>query len=547
MTASSGRAVWLLAIPLAGCAATTAAPPGAPLADAWSRLDADRAERLELQEGWLASLHGVQTSTEGFSTDPLEPVWWPAEGPIEPVLSRTATVSFDLPWSEHPSVEEWVSLLEGRGQKWFRLWLARSTRYVPLFYEVLDRHGLPRDLVFLSMVESGFSPWAFSWASAAGPWQFMPRTARRYGLRVGFWVDERRDFERSTEAAAKHLLWLHEVFGDWHLAMAAYNAGAGRVRGAIRQHGKIEEGGSVSFWDLQGTSKLRRETRNYVPKILAAAKISKAPERHGFGGIPYLPPVRWETVTVTVATSLAAVGEACGGLPAQALEELNPALRVGVTPPGEVWPVRVPPGLAAACVDGLAGLPANTRLSFRYHELRAGESLEAVAARYRTSADAIRRFHQGKEPEALLELAELAVPVPYLAAADLPVVAPEEDVPRAGRYGPGESRTVVYQVRSGDSLWKIGQRFGVSMAQIRTWNGLDSSPLQIDQRLRIRVGATTPARPPPAPRGPSHQVAEGESLWVIARRYDTTVEHLQRLNRLRPGEILSVGRRLRVR
>lgn len=505
------------------------------------------------EEGVLFRLEGSVTSTEGFVDEPLETPWLSTPGRVAPVLAQTGTIAFDLPSRDHPLVKEWVEFLQGRGRKWFRIWLARSTRYVPLFYSILDRYGLPRDLVFLSMVESGFSPRAFSWASAAGPWQFIPGTARRYGLRVGFWVDERRDFEKSTEAAARHLIWLYTVFEDWHLAMAAYNAGAGRIRGALR-------GQTKDFWALQGTRRLRRETEQYVPKILASAIISKQPERFGFSDVPYQPPLSYETVTVTVATSLETLGEACGGLPKEALEELNPALRVSVTPPGEAWPVRVPPGLASTCADGLAGLPAATRLSFRYHEARLGETVEEIAERFGTSSRSILEFHGHEDPAKMLEYAEIAVPVPYLRAPSLPIVLPPQERLRGGSYAPSGLRLVSYEVRAGDSLWKIARRFGVSMGAIRQWNGLSvGAILRIGRDLRVYLGSGGGRRGAPAPQEARearveasamtdrHRVREGESLWGIARRYGTTVERLLALNGLRPGQVLSIGQLLRVR
>ena len=500
-------------------------------------------------EGVVSGVDVTHTSTEGFVSDPLVKPWLAAEDVISPIFVTTGTITFDLPMSEHPLVDEWVEFLKSRGRKWFRTWLARSTRYVPLFYEVLDRYGLPRDLVFLAMVESGFSPFAFSWASAAGPWQFMPRTARRYGLRVGFWVDERRDFERSTEAAARHLTWLYTLFEDWHLAMAAYNAGAGRMRSVLRRSG-VED-----FWSLQDTRRVRRETKQYVPKILASARIAKDPENHGFREIPYQPPLGYSTLTVTVATSLATIGEACGGLPADALEELNPALRVSVTPPGEAWPVRVPPRLVDACADGLASLPMETRMTFRYHEAEIDEPVSRIARAYGTTVDAILQFHGEKDEARMLDYAEIAVPIPAVRAQQIPRVVPPEERQR-GSYAPGEVRLLRYRISAGDSLWKVARRFRVSMKSLRAWNGLwGTNHLRLGQSLRvylkpgrrIREHERRPQMLEALAGSGQHRVAEGESLWVVAKKYGTSVERLRALNDLLPGQVLSIGQILRVK
>lgn len=493
----------------------------------------------------------TRTSTEGFAAEPLEAIWDQVEGGTPPLL--TEQPAFDLPLSDDSSVAEWVGFLGARGGKsYFRTWLARSTRYVPLFYRILDDHGLPRDLVYLSMVESGFSPRAFSWASASGPWQFMPVTARRYGLRVGFWVDERRDFVASTEAAARHLTWLYSVFKDWHLAMAAYNAGAGGVRSALRKSG------TEDFWTLQKTRRLRRETKQYVPKILASAIVSKMPERFGFVDVPYQPPLRWDEVTVAVSTSLGAIAEACGGLPTVVLENLNPALRVGVTPPGETWAVRVPPEMGPICREGVAALPPSTRKTFRYYEADEGETAEVIATRHGTTVQALLHFHGFTDALRLDDFAEIAVPVPF--DTELAIVAPPERR-RGGRYAPGDARLVRYRVRSGDSLWKIAQRFKVPIRKLRSWNGMwRSNALRIGQKLRVYVGrgagrmATRDSKQSPPPRaaepkaGPGkHRVREGESLWIIARRHGTTVERLRQLNGLKADQVLSIGQILQVR
>lgn len=526
-----------------------------------ARLETERS-RFDPSEGVVFALEGADTSTDSLADTPLESVWWGESGPVAPILAETGTPTFTLPQADHDSVRQWVKLLRGPGRGVMRTYLARSTRYVPLFYEVLDRHGLPRDLVFLAMVESGFSPRAYSWAGAAGPWQFMPVTGRRYGLRVGFWVDERRDFEKATEAAARHLVWLQSVFQDWHLAMAAYNAGAGGVRSALKKSG------AEDFWSLQRSRRLRKETKQYVPKILASAIVAKQPALNGLSRVPYQPRITWDTVKVRFATSLATIGEACGGLPKEALRELNPALRVGVTPPGETWMVRVPTGLAGSCKDGLAALPTETRWSFRYHEAAMGEPVDAIARKFGTDQSAILRFHEVDDPERMSDYAEIAVPVPFRLASNIPVVPPPKRQ-RGGSYAPGEARLIRYRVRSGDSIWRIAQRFKVSMKKLRGWNGLwKTNALLIGQTLRIYVGkgagrivtrrsrdqiaeGVDPARrsPPRRPTGKEkeHQVREGESLWSISQRYGTTVERLRMLNRLRPGEILSIGQTLKVR
>jgi membrane-bound lytic murein transglycosylase D len=403
---------------------------------------------------------------------------------VAPILAVTGTVvTFDIPMAEDERVEEWVTFLTGRGRSWYSKWLGRSTRYVPLFWKILDEHGLPRDLIFLSMIESGFSPSAYSWAHAAGAWQFMPATGREYGLQVGFWLDERRDFELSTHAAAKYLKRLHSYFeGDWYLAWAAYNAGQRKVNRAMARTK------SRDFWRLSRSPSLKRETSHYVPKLLAAAKIAKQPDKYGFAEVEYLPPLTWDVLTVTVATDLKTIAKACGLQDQTEIAALNPALRAEVTPPGREYPLRVPAGMKPVCERGLAAIPAAERMTFRYCEVGRKDTLAKIARRYHTTPEAILDYNK-IEADRIGDLEELVVPVPLARAELVPIVEPPQKRFRPGKYGPEELSQISVQVRSGDSLWKIARRYRVSLQKLRLWNGLwKNSKLKIGQKLRVYIG-----------------------------------------------------------
>lgn len=438
------------------------------------------ANPFESEEGIIFDSSPIKTSSTGFAKGQLDSFWLSDETKdVEPILAQ-AIPKYDLPQSKHPSVGKWIKFLQGRGREWFEIWLARSTRYVPLFYEVLEAYKLPKDLIFLAMVESGFSPRAFSSAAASGPWQFVPSTAKRYGLRVGFWVDERRDFHKSSEAAARHLKWLYSRYGDWHLAMAAYNAGAGRVSKALKRSR------TKSFWKLYNSSYIRRQTKQYVPKILAASILSKAPEKYGFSSIRYQPLMRYDTIEVSVATSLATVGKACGGLSAEVLEELNPSLRVSVTPPSEVWPIRVPPGMAGACEQGLGALPEELQHTFRYYQTSYGESVEDIAKKFKTSPEAILEFHGVAKGETLGDYPEMAVPIKSQYAEEFAIILPKPRE-RSARYQASTARLVNYKVLRGDSLWSIARRYSTSIKVLQQLNGLkEGQNLIVGQMLRTR-------------------------------------------------------------
>ena len=479
---------------------------------------------------------------DGADAD-AEDTWSPG-APVRPILAQEGEPTYDIPQSDDERVQMWLDYLTGRGRASFAKWLARSTRYVPIFQPILEQYALPQDLVFLSMIESGFSPRAYSWATAAGLWQFMPATGRRYGLKVGFWVDERRDFVKATHAAAQYLSALNERFGHWYLAFAAYNAGPGRVSRAIRRTGTDD------FWRISRTRRLKRETKHYVPKLLAAAIIAKKPEAYGFESVEYLPPLRWDTLTVDLSTDLETLASACGLDGKETLELLNPELRCGVTPPGESYPLRVPLGTQAACEAGLASMSPTQRYTYRYHDVRANDDLVRLARLYSTTATAIASFSQLKKGH-LEGFDEIVVPVKVADAANLPIKRPTTRRFRPAVYEPGGPRIIVHRVRRGDSLWRIAQRYRVSIRKLRRWNGLwRTNTLRIGQRIRIHGGRGRPpsrARRRVASRGTRHRVRAGESLWSIAVRHGTSVDRLCRLNGIDRNAKLPVGKVLKVR
>lgn len=394
----------------------------------------------------------------------------------------TGTVTYDIPTFQDEKVDQWIAYLMGRGRHWYEIWLSRSTRYVPIFQPILEQYGLPKDLIFLAMIESGFSPNAYSWAHAAGPWQFMPFTGKRYGLEVGFWVDERRDFVAATHAAAKYLKKLFHEFGDWYLAWAAYNAGEGKIESAIRRSG------TKDFQKIAKTRLLRRETKHYVPKLIAAAMVSKQPTRYGFENIEYLAPFEWEVVTVTTATDLKTLARACGDEKLEdELKTLNPSLRRYVTPPGTKWDLRVPKSKSGACTAGLASIPSNERITYRYHRVQKGDTPATIAKKYSTTPEALLAFNN-LDPKRLRNFDEIVVPIPASKDAEIPIMRPAERDVRTGGggYVPEGASVVVHRVGSGDSLWKIALRYRVTVQKLMQWNGLwRGSKLQIGQAIRI--------------------------------------------------------------
>jgi membrane-bound lytic murein transglycosylase D len=283
-------------------------------------------------------------------------------------------IKFDIPMTVNDRVRAWIDYFaNGAGRKHYERWLARSTRVVPTELKMLREHNLPRDIIFLSMIESGFNTHAYSFAAASGPWQFIRSTGRLYGLESDYWLDERRDVEKSSLAAARHLGDLYGEFGDWYLAFAAYNAGAGKVRRAI------EGVGSKSFWDLADSRYLRQETKDYVPKILAAAIIAKSPEKYGFRDVDFQDPIATEKVTISYPTDLNVIAE-CVAVDVDLIRLINPELLRNMTPPNRSqYTLNLPRGTQRIFESKYARLSQSDRLRDVTYVAHRRETLRTIA------------------------------------------------------------------------------------------------------------------------------------------------------------------------
>jgi membrane-bound lytic murein transglycosylase D len=309
---------------------------------------------------------------------------------------RTLTqppVQFDLPIVPNSSVQRFVSLFRDEQPDRMALYLKRSGRYEGMIRAKLRARGMPEDLVYLSMIESGFNPNARSRVSAVGLWQFMAPTARDYGLRVDGYVDERRDPEKSTDAALEYLEDLYEEFGAWNLAAAAYNAGAGRVARAMREVTGGERGDEADFWRIR--RRLPADTREYVPLIFAAALVGKEPHKYGLDGVERLLPLPTDTVVAPGGTDLERLAEQIGATEDE-LRQLNPHLVRGATPPGESYPVIVPDGAAERFTVARAASPAQAAAAPpssgpETHRVQRGESLSEIAAKHGVTVAALQR------------------------------------------------------------------------------------------------------------------------------------------------------------
>ncbi len=336
----------------------------------------------------------------------------PAEEATAETLDQAETLDFDVPIIRTAKVDKHVQFFSLHIRDRFEIWLSRLEGYRPMVEQIFMEFNLPVDLVFLSLVESGFNPRAVSRAKAVGPWQFIKSTAKAYDLRVDRWIDERRDPIKSTIAAALYLRDLYHLFGSWPLAMAAYNAGEGKVGRALARSRADD------FWDLTDTKLLKRETKEYVPRFLAAALIAKDPARFGFA-VPSQTPVEYEEVIVTRPIHLRTAARASGAS-YQELKALNPELRKDLTPPDPAYHLKVPVGHKDAFLANLATYQDWKRVHAVRYKIRRGDTLSLLAKRHGTTVPAILEANAMTKSEKLKPGDWLLLPQTVKSAAGTP-------------------------------------------------------------------------------------------------------------------------------
>ncbi|MBI1722399.1 MAG: LysM peptidoglycan-binding domain-containing protein [Gemmatimonadetes bacterium] len=396
--------------------------------------------------------------------------------------AASATWDIDVAsYASHERVQYWMDFFSGRARRHFEIYLARLGRYDSMIRTRLATAGLPQDMIYLAMIESGMNQNARSRAGAVGLWQFIPGTARRYGLVVDAWVDERRDPYRATDAAIRFLTELNSRFGSLYLAAAAYNSGPGKIQRGLQRYDFGALNGDDRYFALSEGTFLRRETRDYVPKLIAAALLAKEPERWGFTGIQPWAPLRYDSVRVSFAVGLDVLGR-LAGTTRDAMEEMNPYLYRAVTPPDRTVWLRVPMGAADSVAARLAALPPGERITVLVHYVSRGETLSRIARRYGVSVTDITSANRGVQARRLRSGQRLVIPTSLggrgVGAAE------RRDGGTVGRRSSRVTR-MVHIVRQGETLSEIAEQFGVSVIALVRENRLTSSRIRVGQGLRI--------------------------------------------------------------
>lgn len=444
-----------------------------------------------MEQGALATGDGfTETRTEPASIDALLAIETSeASGPrpatAEAVQADLETTGHDIPIPTNDRVLRYVELFQGRLREFLTEGLSRGRQYLPMIQSAFRAEGLPLDLAYIPLVESAFKPTALSRAKARGVWQFMRGTALENGLKADWYLDERADPEKATLAAAKYLKTLFGMFEDWHLAMASYNGGPGRVKRALTRSRKTD------FWALSASKQfLPRETRDYVPMILAAVIIAKNPAQYGFDIQP-IAPERTETVSVPPALDLRRVAE-WASVSVDDIQRLNPEFRRWTTPmkTGD-YTIKVPEGTGALVQAGLSASAPGQLNALQWHTVKRGETLTTIAKKLRVSRTDLAEANYLRTTSRVATGTRLVIPrMPSAAllarASSSSTVEAVADAVVASA-AVSEAPVRIYRVRSGDTLSAIARKHRTTVAQLKTWNRLRGTKLSIGDRLVVEA------------------------------------------------------------
>lgn len=495
---------------------------------------------------------------------------------ITKLLKTNYDQNFDIPIVFNDAVKYYIKWFSEDKKKVFANWLKRSRLYVPIIREILRENDMPEDLVYLAMIESGFNPKAYSTAKASGPWQFIYSTGGRYGLEVDYWVDERRDPEKSTVAAAKYLKALFDQFGCWYLAAASYNAGEGRIGRLTHRYNTND------FWELHKYNTLPRETRAYVPQLIAAAIIAKDPVKFGFANITYDPPVRFSEVKVPSATPITAIAKAAL-IDSDLVRTYNPEILRGITPPAkDEYVIKLPSDInpdafGERLTAELAKIPSIS--SIAAYKIKKKDNLAKILKKYNVNLHdliicnsctdtikikpgmmiAIPRFSgngrdapvvlaktqdQDNDPVVLPRISKNSDEKPVRTAKASPARQAVSEKPAAKEVKPRPVKAF-HIVKRGETLSEISDRYGIDESDLRAANNLKGKKVYTNMKLRlvshadpgkadVKKTAVAPAR---AKSVRIHTVKKGETLTSISEKYGIDVNDLKSINKIKGNKI----------
>lgn len=499
----------------------------------------DKINTLEMNA--LKEGNGFVPETEPSPVDVANGVTFPVNPKIKAqAIAELKSTRSDLPLVINDPVASYISYFSTSGKGTLERALERAGRYRAMISRILAKVGVPQDLIYQAVAESGFQPRAVNRESGAGGmWQFIPSAAQLYGLTRNRWVDERFDPVKSTIAYANYMKYLHQQLGDWYLAMAAYDWGAGNVQRAV------ERTGYADFWELYQRNVLPQETKNYVPIIIAAAIMAKNPRQYGLESVDPDPALVTDTVTTDSRVSLRLVADLVGVSPEE-IAALNPSLLEGCTPVDQPYVLHLPAGTRTLYSERIAEIPPDKRDSWRFHMVVPGDTLDSVAREYHVRASEVARVNQIPLGEDLDGISSLVIPEPESRAA-----------------ASGSGSLAYYRVRRGDTLGRIARHFHVSIRDLRVWNHLRSNRIAIGHTLAIaepaRAGRHNLREPGWAEEADSrsfasgrsadhddhYRVRRGDTLSTIASRFNVSVADLRHWNHLDSNRI-AVGQSLRV-
>ncbi len=466
-------------------------------------------------------------------------------------VALTDKTIYDFPVVLNNKVNMYLELFQNQQRDQFAHWLARSAIYRPMVEKELEKAGLPKDLFYLAMIESGYNQLACSRAKAVGLWQFMQATGKQYDLRINKYVDERRDPLKSTRAAISYLADLYKEFDDWYLAVAAYNSGPGTIRVGLKKH-NVD-----NFWDLASEKYLSLETKRYVPKLIATLLIAKDPEKYGFTNISYAEPLHYDSITVGPGMSLEAIALISNST-TEEIKRLNRELRMGKTPLNVAkYEAKIPENSAELAKKNISRLHSIVKTGYKNYRVNKGDTLARISRRYNINRETLLRTNNLRSAQLRPGLT-LKIPYSTISYRLLPEGSPNA----IAAY---KDHLILHRIKKGDTISKISRQYHVPQAMIVSWNGLkNAASIRAGQQLALYLddGSKEPSQEDSLPsvttfkadkkkyRIPDTEVSyerysvqDGDSLWTISRKFSASTSEIKKWNNLtsdliQPGAIL---------